>query len=182
MNVGVSVSVAMGVNVTVGVSVFVGVKIEVAVSVAIGMSVLVGVSDGIVVFVGALVDVLVEVDELQILVACAVLRGPGEPVAKSELLLSVSVQPPEARALDVVFECADSAVPSKLLAPPYPTKSTILEFGKQSPLELPQDNVVVSFESATLPPETDMFVVPLASVAGSAKPHGLPEHPLVEPI
>lgn len=202
VNVGVSVFVSVGVKVSVGAFVSVGVKVDVAVSVAVGMSVLVGVFDGIAVFVavsvgmfvfvgvfvgisvlvGVLVDVLVAVDELQAFVVDDVLRGFGEPVAKSELLLSVSVQPLDARKLDVMFVCADSVVPSKLFAPPYPTKSTIFGFGKQSPLELPHDNVAVLFVSATLPPEIAMFVAPLALGVGSVEPHGLPEHPLVEPI
>jgi hypothetical protein len=43
----------------------------------------------------------------------AVFRGVGAPMAKSELLMSVSVQPPKARMAAVVFVSAGVGVPSE---------------------------------------------------------------------
>ena len=59
------------------------------------------------------------------------LRGVGEPTRKSPALLSVSVQPPSFRSAAVVFAIvAVGPLPSKqVMALPYPTKSTICEFG-----------------------------------------------------
>src|SRR5437868_3049696 len=58
-------------------------------------------------------------------------RGLAAPLAKSALLLSVSVQPPPTRrAALVLSSVAVGPLPSKLLADePYPTKSAMVAFG-----------------------------------------------------
>jgi hypothetical protein len=52
--------------------------------------------------------------------AVAVLRGAGVPVAKSALLLSVSVHPPERRISAVVLFNAGAGAPSKQLGDELP--------------------------------------------------------------
>ena len=92
----------------------------------------------------------------------AVLRGLGAPVAKSDALLSVSVQPPAARRAAVVFVRPAATLPSKQLAVPYPRKSTTLPANGQ-PLPL---SAVVAFTSATLPVVALIAMAPVASGVG----------------
>lgn len=76
------------------------------------------------------------------------LRGFGEPVAKSELLLSLSVQPSSARLIEYMLLGAGAAALSLQLVPePYPTKSITLA-DKGHPLLLKS---VVLLTKATFP-------------------------------
>ena len=84
-----------GVDGTVGVAVFVVVPVGVAVRVVVAVEVVVRVGVCVCVVVAVLVAVEVKVE--QTLNGDAVLRGFGAPIAKSALLLSVSVQPFAAR-------------------------------------------------------------------------------------
>ena len=136
----VEVDVAVSVEVDAGVSVGVGVKDGdgVGVWVCVGVGVLVGVGAGV--FVG--VEVSVGVGPPHGFRGDALLRGLGAPAVKSPALSSVSVQPATPRSAAVVsVKFAVGAEPSKLFAElPYPTKSRILELGKQSFSDLPQSN------------------------------------------
>ena len=115
-------------------------------------------------FVGESVGVFVEV-LVGVLVADVqgfrdeeVLRGLGEPVEKSELLLSVSVQPFSARKSAVVLLGGGALELSLQFAVvPYPTKSiTLAEMGHPLPVK-----AEVLLTSATLPAVADIFVLPL---------------------
>lgn len=135
--------------VAVGVSVSVGVSVAVAVTVSVGVNVAVDVSVGVGVAQGFAVD--------------KVLRGLGKPVVKSELLLSVSVQPFPARRSEVVLLGAGAAELSLQFVPaPYPTKSiTLPEKGHPLPL-----SAVVEFTSATFPAVALRLILPVASGVG----------------
>jgi hypothetical protein len=92
----------------------------------------------------------------------AVFRGLGAPAAKSELLLSVSVQPLTARMTAVVVEgAAVGAVSEQFAVAPKPTWSTTFVPG-QAPF-----NATVLLTSATLPAVADIAIVPVASGVGS---------------
>jgi len=154
--VGVDVGVCVGVAVRVGVGVSVLVGVDVGVPVEVDVGVLVGVQDGVGVWVCVGVGVLVGVGagvfvgvEVSVGVGPphgfrgdALLRGFGAPAVKSPALSSVSVQPPTARSAAVVsLKSAVGPEPSKLFAElPYPTKSRILELGKQLFGSAPQSN------------------------------------------
>ena len=97
------------------------------------------------------------------------MRGLGTPEAKSFALLSVSVQPPSFLTAAVALARVGAAVPSKKLALPYPTRSTICavcagKHGVEPPLH---GNPVAVFARMTLPAVADMAMVPVASGAGS---------------
>lgn len=150
--VAVFVGVSVGVNVNVFVGVSVGVLVGVLVGISVGVSLIVGVSVGVKVSVrvavlgGVLVGVFV--GELQGFAADDVLRGFGPPVAKSVLLLSVSVQPFAARESDSVLLGVGAAALSLQFVPePYPTKSiTLADKGQPLPVKS-----VVLLTKATFP-------------------------------
>src|SRR5438067_4321948 len=92
----------------------------------------------------------------------ALLRGFGAPIAKSALLLFVSVHPPPARSAAVVLAVAAvEPAPSKQFAVvPYPTKSAMNVPVGQVPVN------VAAAASATLAPVALKAIVPVASAAG----------------
>ena len=86
----------------------------------------------------------------------AVLRGSGVPVAKSLLLLSVSVQPLPARSTArVLLGAGDGEVSEQLAALPKPMKSTTAPPSGQLPV-----SVVWLLTSATLPAVPLIGIVP----------------------
>src|SRR5476649_165964 len=98
-------------------------------------------------------------------------RGVGAAAMKSAELESVSTQPPLARTAAVeLVSTGAGADPSKSLAGPYPTRSWTSALPLQLPAAAPQVSGVASRTSATLPPETARFVVPMASGVGSGAP------------
>ena len=60
-------------------------------------------------------------------------RGFGSPIVKSATLLLVSIAPSPLRSAAVVLDRAAVGAPSKQLALPYPTRSTIAGFAGQAP-------------------------------------------------
>jgi hypothetical protein len=101
----------------------------------------------------------------QVLAAEAELRGVGVPVAKSVLLLLLSVQPPLALiTASVELGAAVGDVSEQFAVLPYPTKSIILVVG-QAPLK-----AVVELTKATFPADADILIVPETSGVGKAAP------------
>ena len=106
-----------------------------------------------------------------------VLRGFGAPAPKSARLLSVSAHPELLRSKAVVLEVVGAAAPSKKLAVPHPTRSTIIAscagvHGVDPPL---QASPMAELTRITFPAVADMAVVPLASGDGSKAPIAPPE-------
>jgi hypothetical protein len=87
-------------------------------------------------------------------------RGDGDGVEKSARLLSVSVQPLATRNSAMLFVSGAADAPSKQLAAPYPTKSTMPVPG-QAP-----DREVALLTSANLPAIALKLIPPLASGVG----------------
>jgi hypothetical protein len=88
------------------------------------------------------------------------------------------VQPPSARKSAVVVLIVGAApAPSKKLAVPYPTRSTIWASwpAEQGVLEPLQARPVVVFARITLPAVADMLIVPVASGVGIREPLAPPE-------
>src|SRR5512143_3268745 len=84
----------------------------------------------------------------------AVFLGFGAPAMKSEVLLSVSTQPPLFRKMADVLDVAGAGEPSEKFAPSQPTRSTIVAsaIGGQE-LEPPlQPKGAVVLTRATFPP------------------------------
>ena len=109
----------------------------------------------------------------QALKLLAVLRGAGAPVVKSVPLLPVSVQPLPARKRAVVLVAAGAAAaPSKKLALPKPTRSSICaSWAAEQTVEAPlQARPAVVVARMTLPAVADRLRVPVASAVGSAVP------------
>src|SRR5215471_5380655 len=108
----------------------------------------------------------------------AVLRGTGVLAVKSPALLLVSVHPPLARWAAVLLESVGAGpLPSKKLAPPYPTRSMMRfvcasEHGVEPPLQ-PSDKVL--FTRATLPAVPLMLIEPATSGVGSGMPLAPPD-------
>src|SRR4051812_17622089 len=101
-------------------------------------------------------------DAPQLIAGDELLRGLGAPVAKSLLLLSVSVQPLLIRRTAFVLLGAFVALaPSKQFALPYPTKSTTGPPSGHEP-----ESVVVLFTSAIFPAVALTAIAPVASGAG----------------
>lgn len=175
--VSVAVSATVSVGLEVGVSAGVSVAVVVNVSVAVAVLVKVGVfvADGV--SVSELLTVGVGVSVRHRLLGEELLRAPAIAVEKSSSLLSVSVHP--LFNLKSEFELPGAGArpaPSKLLADtPYPTKSIIAEFGKQSPEMAPQFKTVVEFTSATFPAVAFIKTVPVASGVGRAVPLAPPD-------
>ncbi len=107
----------------------------------------------------------------QVVAAVDELRGAGVPAAKSVGLASASVHPSPARTAAVVLPSAGAApLPSWSAAVPYPIRSAIEVTAEQLPGDAPQASGVESRTTATLPPETARFVVPVASGVGRGDP------------
>jgi hypothetical protein len=98
--------------------------------------------------------------------AVAELRGAGATTVKSALLTSVSVQPEPALTSAVVFSVIPAAaIPSKQLAAPKPTKSTMLDPGDGQAVV----KRVALLTRAIFPAITEMFDgEPTTSGVGSA--------------
>lgn len=160
-----------GVLVAVSVGVFVG-GTDVSVAVAVGVSVggtgvLVAVSVGVLVGVDVGVAVGVFVGAEHGFNGEAELRGKGAPVEKSALLLSVSVQPANARKSALVFDGGAAGVVSLQLAvAPYPTKSTTPVDGQDIVKRVALDI------KTTFPEVPPMALVPVISAVGKATPQG----------
>src|SRR5215469_1315208 len=102
-------------------------------------------------------------------------RSTSTP-AESAALSSVSVQPPPARDRELVALPAGAAsLPSKSVALPYPTRSSTPDVAEQLPADAPHESAVALLASATLPPVTARFEVPVASAVGSVAPFVPPE-------
>ena len=92
------------------------------------------------------------------------LRGVGVAATKSLELTLVSVQPlPFRIAARMLLGAGVGPVPSKVVAVPYPTKSTMLE-----PTLLEPVRAVVVLTRATLPAVPAIASVPVASGVGRA--------------
>src|SRR5439155_3147621 len=93
----------------------------------------------------------------------AVLRGLGAPTAKSDALLSESVQPLSARRTAVVLLGAAVAAPSskQFAVVPYPTRSTTAAPLGHDPL-----SGVATFARMTFPAVAPIAILPVASGVG----------------
>ena len=109
--------------------------------------------------------------------ALMLLRGAGVPVAKSVLLLWVSVQPLAARSNAVMAVLVGPTLPSKKLASPKPTRSTIwLSWvASQGLAALPLHvSPVATVATMTLPLVPERLMPPVASGVGRSAPAALP--------
>nr|WP_229201882.1 hypothetical protein [Arsenicibacter rosenii] len=108
--------------------------------------------------VGVVIQRLTAVDEF---------RGLGAPLAKSAVLLLLSIHPLEALKIALVALGAEAeAVPSKhVVVLPYPTKSTIVAPDGHAPLK-----AFVVLTNATFPSVALKFIFPFTSIAGKEAP------------
>ena len=107
---------------------------------------------------------------LQLFIGEEEFLGVVVPTEKSDELKSVSVQPPEPRVSQVIFEGVGAAAkPSKQFALPKPTKSTIEPPVGQDPL-----NAVVELTKAIFPAVALIAIDPIKSGMGKAMPFDPP--------
>gem|GEM_PF-5156780 len=159
-------AVVVGVGVRVGVSVIVEVRVIVVVGVIVVVDVMVGVNVTVGVEVTVPVSVIVAV---AVEVGARVFRGVGVPSVKSKSLLFVSIDPLPFRKTAVVLLAAGAApLPSKKLAVPYPTRSTIFArsgavHGVLPPLHA---KPIVVLANITFPFDALISIAPVASGSG----------------